>query len=416
MTEPSLSPESKSLGEQPRHEATHKHSSNDAAVIAARRIRMGVIGVLVTSMVVLSALQMDKLPFLSNGAVYTAQLADASGLRSGDSVVVAGVEVGKVRSIALRDSTDADGGPLTTAEVTFDMADDMVVGTSSKASVQAETILGRRNLTITPAGGTRLRPGGDLPVEQTTPGYTLTEALQDTAATIGDTKLSRVDEALDSMSEAFRNTPDDLRDAVDGITRLSRTIASRDDQLGQLLGRADDVSEVVADRSGDITTLLAQANALFGELQRRNQAIETLLTGIKDVSVQLRAFIDENGTKLAPALRRLDDVVKVMQDNKSELAEGIDRLGPYANSLGEAVASAPYFQALAQFPSSGDITNIFIKLFKQKYPQAWQAMLRYNPINPKNFQFAPKYNIADDPRNAPTATFLPPTSFTPGPP
>lgn len=135
MTEPSLSPESKSLGEQPRHEATHKHSSNDAAVIAARRIRMGVIGVLVTSMVVLSALQMDKLPFLSNGAVYTAQLADASGLRSGDSVVVAGVEVGKVRSIALRDSTDADGGPLTTAEVTFDMADDMVVGTSSKASV-----------------------------------------------------------------------------------------------------------------------------------------------------------------------------------------------------------------------------------------------------------------------------------------
>ncbi len=207
----------------------HKHSSNDAAVIASRRLRMGVIGVLVTSMVVLSALQVDKLPFLSNGAVYTAQLADASGLHSGDSVVVAGVAVGKIRSIALRDSTGSDGKPQTTAEVTFDMADDIMIGTSSKASVQAETILGRRNLTITPAGDTRLRPGGDLPVEQTTPGYTLTEALQDTASTIGDTDLEKVDTALDSLSDAFENTPDDLRKAVDGISRLSRTIASRDD-------------------------------------------------------------------------------------------------------------------------------------------------------------------------------------------
>ncbi|MFZ2238416.1 MAG: MCE family protein [Gordonia amarae] len=400
----------------PKHAPMHKHSSNDAAVIAARRLRMGMIGVLVTAMVVLSALQMDKLPFLSNGAVYTAQLEDASGLRSGDSVVVAGVEVGKVRSITLRDSTGGDGTPLTTAEVTFDMADDMVVGTSSKASVQAETILGRRNLTITPAGDKRLKPGGDLPVEQTTPGYTLTEALQDTASTIHDTKLKKVDDALDAMSDAFEDTPEELRGAVDGISRLSRTIASRDDQLGQLLSRADDVTAVVGRRSGDITTLLAQANSLFGELQRRNEAIETLLTGIKDVSVQLRAFIDENGTKLAPALRRLDDVVKVLQQDKTYLADGIDRLGPYANSLGEAVASAPYFQALAQFPSSGDITNIFIKLFKQKYPQAWAAMLRYNPINPKNFQLSPEYKKSEDTRNAPIATYVPPTSYTPGPP
>lgn len=400
----------------PERTPMHKHSSNDAAVIASRRLRMGVIGVLVTSMVVLSALQVDKLPFLSNGAVYTAQLADASGLHSGDSVVVAGVQVGKVRTIALHDSTGSDGKPQTTAEVTFDMADDLVIGTSSKASVQAETILGRRNLTITPAGGTRLKPGGDLPVEQTTPGYTLSEALQDTASTIHDTKLDQVDDALDSLSDAFENTPEELRGAVDGISRLSRTIASRDDQLGELLGRASDVTAIVGKRSGDITTLLAQANSLFGELQRRNQAIETLLTGIRDVSVQLRAFIDENGDKLAPALRRLDDVVKVLQDDKKYLADGIDRLGPYANSLGEAVASAPYFQALAQFPSSGDITNIFIKLFKQKYPQAWQAMLRYNPVNPKNFELKPEYKQSDDPRNAPIATYMPPTSYTPGPP
>ena len=269
----------------PKHAPMHKHSSNDAAVIAARRLRMGMIGVLVTAMAVLSALQMDKLPFLSNGAVYTAQLEDASGLRSGDSVVVAGVEVGKVRSITLRDSTGGDGTPLTTAEVTFDMADDMVVGTSSKASVQAETILGRRNLTITPAGDKRLKPGGDLPVEQTTPGYTLTEALQDTASTIHDTKLKKVDDALDAMSDAFEDPPEELRGAV-----------AQGQHFEQL------------------------AHFVFGDQLLRSRTLWQ---------------------------------AGVLQQDKTYLADGIDRLGPYANSLGEAVASAPYFQALAQLRSRG---------------------------------------------------------------
>ena len=48
------------------------HSSNDAAVIASRRLRMGVIGVLVTSMVVLSALQVTSCRSSATGGLHGA--------------------------------------------------------------------------------------------------------------------------------------------------------------------------------------------------------------------------------------------------------------------------------------------------------------------------------------------------------
>ena len=154
---------------------------------------------------------------------------------------------------------------------------------SSKASVQAETILGRRNRP-SPVGDTRLRPGGDLPVEQTTPGYTLTGRCRTPPpppSAIPTWKRST------PHSTAVRRVREPRRPAQSSRRHQQalahHRLARRPARPGARPRRG---AAIVGKRSGDITTLLAQANSLFGELQRRNQAIETLLTGIKDVSIQ----------------------------------------------------------------------------------------------------------------------------------
>ena len=49
-------------------------------------------------------------------------------------------------------------------------------------------------------------------------------------------------------------------------------------------------------------------------------------------------------------------------------AAAVDQLGPYANLLGEAVSSGPYFSSLVGVPTFGDYTAAFMKALQRKYP------------------------------------------------
>lgn len=344
------------------------------------RARIGIIGVVVTALVVIVALQVDKLPYLSTGSVYTTYFDDAGGLRTGDVVVVSGVDVGTVSGIGLASTRDG-----TKAKISFSMNDTVAVGLDSQASIKTETVLGRRNLTITPRGSGRLEPGGEIPNRNTVAPYSLTDALDDTTTTLEQTDPAQLNDALNTVSAAFADTPGEVRGAVDGVARLSKSINDRDDALRQLLSRADRVTGVVAKRSGQINELLVDANALLGELQTRRFAIGQLLQGIKNVTAEVSGFIADNNAQLTPVLTKLDGVTKILTDNSDNLKQTLDRLGPYANVLGEAVSSGPYFSSLVGVPSFGDYTSLFLNLLQQKYPEAAKALGYTGLFPPKLF-------------------------------
>ncbi|GGF21799.1 MCE family protein [Williamsia phyllosphaerae] len=344
------------------------------------RAQIGIIGVVVTTLVVIVALQVDKLPYLSSGSIYTTYFDDAGGLKDGDVVVVSGVTIGTVKGIGLA-KTDVG----TKAKVTFSMNDTVVVGTESQASIKTETVLGRRNLTLIPRGSGRLTPGDSIPNRNTISPYSLTDALDDTTTSIAETDTGQLNDALNTLSATFAGTPREVRGAVDGVARLSKSIADRDDALTLLLSRAKGVTDVIAKRSGQINSLLVDANSLLGELQARRFAVGQLIVGIKDVTAELSGFIADNNAQLTPVLGKLNRVLKILQDNSDNLKQTLDRLGPYANVLGEAVASGPYFSSLVGVPTFGDYTSVFLNLLQQKYPEAAKALSYTGLLPPKVF-------------------------------
>lgn len=359
------------------------------------RGRVGFIGVVIAVLVVIVALQMDKLPFLSNGSVYTAYFDDAGGLASGDIVVVSGVNVGTIQGISLADTDDGKK-----AKVTFNMQDTVRVGKDSQAVIKTETVLGRRNLTLVPHGGGKLVPGDEIPNQNTVAPYSLTDALEGATDTIEETDTDQLNDALNTLSDTFSDTPTSVRSAVDGVARLSKAIADRDESLEQLLSRASNVTDVIKKRSGQINTLLTDANSLLGELQARRYALGELISGTENVTAQISGFINDNNAQLKPVLEQLNGVLAILQDNQANLAATLDELGPYANTLGEAVASGPYFSSLVGIPTFGDYTEVFLNIMQQKYPEAYRA-----------FQFAfpipPAISTRPDAANSPDSTRAP---------
>lgn len=373
------------------------------------RRQIGLIGIVVTAMVVVVALQMDKLPLISPISTYTAYFDDAGGLVTGDIVTVAGVDVGTVEGIRLA-STDAG----TKAAVSFRMKDTVSMGTDTQAAIKTETVLGRRNLTILPHGAGRIEPGGEIPNRNTVAPYSLTDALDNATDTLSQTNTAELNKALDTLSVTFSATPDQVQGAVDGVAKLSKAVADRDNALRELLAKASGVTQVIGDRSKQLNQLLLDANMLLGELQFRRAAIAQLISGTRDVAAQISGFINDNNAQLTPVLDKFNKVLDILNDNENNLKETVDRLGPFANALGESVANGPNFDSLVGVSTFGDYTATFMKVLQQKYPEVAQAFSYSGfPLLPNAWSQAPGANPPPrTPVPSPTIPTPPPSTPT----
>lgn len=356
------------------------------------KFQIGLIGVLLTAMIVIMAMQMDRLPFLTQISSYDVYFDDAGGLVSGDVVMIAGVKVGSVEGIDLAETDDG-----LKAKVHFRLNDTVLMGERTRASIKTETVLGRRNLTITPIGDGRIRPGGSIPVDATVSPYSLTDALDNATNTLAETDTDQLNKALATLTETFSKTPANVGGAVKGVSRLSKAIADRDNALNDLLRRARGVTDVVGERSGQIRQMLIDANALLGELNLRREALRQIIAGTRDVTAEISRFIDDNNEQLKPVLEKFNGVVDILNDNTDNFSKAIDRLGPYANILGEAVSSGPYFSSLVGIPTFGDYFGTFLKVLQKKYPEAAKYFYDYsgNPLFPKNWGPAPNVGAPD---------------------
>src|SRR5258708_4779505 len=98
---------------------------------------------------------------------YSAVFKDASQLKAGDTVRVAGVQVGTVDTVSLR--------PDNTVLVGFDADRTVGLTTGTTAAVRYLNLVGDRYLELTDGpGSTRIQPAGSqIPVERTAPALDL---------------------------------------------------------------------------------------------------------------------------------------------------------------------------------------------------------------------------------------------------
>ena len=223
---------------------------------------VGLIGLLVMAVLLTVALNAARLPFL-NGETYRAEFSDASGLVVGEEVRVAGVKVGQVRDIEVR-------GDLVV--VTFDVEGPRL-GERTTAGIEVKTLLGQHYLSLTPDGPGSLPANSTIPLERTQTPLNVVPAFQRLTQQVGEIDTQQLSEAFDSISEVLEATAPEVRSTLTGLGRLSRSIASRDDQIETLLRDADSVTGTLADRNDDIAALLGSSSDVLETLDSRRRVI-----------------------------------------------------------------------------------------------------------------------------------------------
>ena len=299
------------------------------------RGRVGLMGVLVTALVVAVAQSFTSVPMLFATPTYYAQFTDTGGISAGDKVEIAGVNVGLVRSLAI-------GGDKVL--IGFSLAG-RTVGTQSRVAIRTDTILGRKNMEIEPRGSEPLQPKGILPSAQTTTPYQVYDAFVDVTKAATGWDIDATKRSLQVLSETFDQTAPHLSAALNGVKTFSDSIGQRGEQIKQLLANANKVARVFGDRSGQVNGLLVNANTLLSAFKLRSQALSILLSNVSEVSTQVTGLIKEN-PNLNHMLRQLSAVSDELVKRKKELADVLVLLSRYTASLTEAVGSGPYFKAI----------------------------------------------------------------------
>jgi phospholipid/cholesterol/gamma-HCH transport system substrate-binding protein len=326
----------------PRRKAKSARSQRNPLLV-------GAIGIFVTAGLVMAALQWQKLPFLKQGKEFSAYFADAGGLFSGAGVEVSGYPVGKVSSITLQPS-----GVL----VGFNVASNIRLGELTEAAIRAKSLLGAKILEVTPRGGGRL--AGPIPIDRTTSPYQLPDALGDLTSTISGLDTHLLSDSLATLAHTFASTPPDLKNAVQGVARFAATLDSRDAELRSLLDNAAKATGVLAKRSDQVVGLVRDTNALLAQLRSQSAALEQITVNISAVSRQLKGLISENREQLKPALDKLNGVLTIVDNRKERIQQAVKGLNTYAMSLGESLASGPFFNAYVVNVLPGQFLQPFI--------------------------------------------------------
>jgi phospholipid/cholesterol/gamma-HCH transport system substrate-binding protein len=290
---------------------------------------IGAIGLALIGLLLFSAFNAQNLPLIGSGDAYHAAFTEAGGIRKDDDVRIAGVRVGKVTGIELENAH---------VRVDFKITGDAAFGPQTSASIRMKTLLGQKYVALVPAGAGQLPQDSEIPLARTVSSYDIVNAFSDLTSTTERIDTGQLAGSLDVMAKEFRDSPEQVKLALNGMSRLSRTIASRDEGLRTLLTRANRVSATVASRNGTTAKLINDADLLLVELQARREAIHTLFTNTSDLAIQITGLVRDNRAALKPALDQLTSVLAVLTSHERDLDKIITEMAPftrvYANTLG----------------------------------------------------------------------------------
>lgn len=259
------------------------------------------VSVLITSIVVTSLLDLDVHPTSS----YAADFTNASGLQPGDTVRIAGVEVGKVGAVSLV-------GPY--AQVSFSIDSSQHLTTTTTATIHFENLLGQRFLALLPGPtqGKPLRPGAKIPVSRTSPALDLTAVFDGFEPLFSALAPGQVNQLSQSIIDVFQGESGTVSSLVSETAAITSNLADRQAVIDGLLSSLSNILDTVGTHDTQLGQLIGNFDTLVqGLAANRSQLgsainnLETLTTTVSGLLSQSQPQLDQDIDGLATASQSL---------------------------------------------------------------------------------------------------------------
>lgn len=201
------------------------------------------------------------------GKTYFAQFSNVSNMRKGSLVRIAGVEIGKVRSISVnRDST---------VRVEFSAENSVVLTEGSRAVIRYDNLFGDRYLALEEgAGGVKtLQPGDMIPLARTEPALDLDAVIGGFRPLFRALDPDQVNALTGQLIQAFQGEGSAIGSFLNQAAVLTNTLADRDQLFGQVITNLNVVLGSLGDQSDQLDKAVTSLSGLIDGLAGRKKDI-----------------------------------------------------------------------------------------------------------------------------------------------
>ncbi|GAA3118567.1 MlaD family protein [Streptomyces rectiviolaceus] len=264
---------------------------------------------------------------------YRAVFSDVTSLEEGDDIRVAGVRVGEVDGIRIKDRTRA--------EVTFTVTEDRPLFTSTGAVIRYRSLVGQRYIALTEGAGgsTPLRPGGRIPLSRTQPALDLNALLAGFKPLFAALSPKDVNQLATEIIKTLQGEGGTVNSLLAHTASLTTTLAGRDKLIGSVIGNLNEVLTTLDKRGGRFSSLLKQLRRLVSGLSADRKPIGKSLVNIGQLTEATSGLIGEARPPLKDDIKELGELTGTLNDNEKTVEGVLKRL---PNKLNKLTGTASY--------------------------------------------------------------------------
>jgi len=326
-------------------------------------IKFAVFAAVCLVLMVALAARIGNISLFSSRQTYYAQLADVTGLTSGDQVDIAGVEVGQVSGIAVQ---------RTHALVTMSINSDVPLRQGTDVGLRWYNVLGQKQVYLYPDHqGSLLRPGSTLPLSHDVSDASVDAFLNSIGPFLSAINPSEANAFVENVSGALEGDTAEIDQLINNGATISKTVGALDSQVGAVIDSLDQVLTAIASRSADVTSLVTNLQTVSQSLASRNNVLDQVVVNLSQVTGDLANLIGQNRSTIDTSIASLQTVTQTIADHQQQLAKTLETLGsglaPYAeiSSYGQWFqvqtiytclanqTSCTYYEPLTPPPGSG---------------------------------------------------------------
>lgn len=268
---------------------------------------------------------------------FSAEFSDVSGLKRGNFVRIAGVEVGKVKDIRLR--------PDTTVLVEFTTDDTVVLTEGTRAAIRYDDLIGGRFLALEEGAGAtkKLNVGATIPMAQTSPALDLDALIGGFRPLFRALDPDQVNALTSQLIQALQGQGATIASFLSHTATLTNTLADRDELIGEVITNLNTVLGSLGDQNKQFDKAVTSLSQLVGGLEGRKQDLSNTVAYANEAAAGVADLLDKGRAPIKKVVTEADRAGTILINDKDYLDNLLNTLPDAYQVLGRQGLYGDFF-------------------------------------------------------------------------
>jgi phospholipid/cholesterol/gamma-HCH transport system substrate-binding protein len=268
---------------------------------------------------------------------YHANFIDATRLKGGQKVRIAGVPVGSVKDVKLN--------PDNTVDVAFSVDKRYTLYSSTRALIRYDNLVGDRFLEITSGPGElrKLPPGATIDQQHTQPALDLDALLGGLRPVLKGLDADKINTVSSYVIELLQGQGGALSNLLADTNAFGSALGAHDQVIGDVITNLNAVLSTVDAKGAQFSATIDELQKLITGLAQGRDAVAGAIPPLASTTSDLTEFLKRGRRPLQGNIENIRPIATEINDRMPEVNNDIEQLGEDYLRLSALGAYGAYF-------------------------------------------------------------------------